>query len=515
VSRRQWLLLGVILLVGVAVRLAYAWGADGTFHPDDIHQSLEPAHGLVYGTGLRFWEFEAGARPWTVPGVFVLLLGLLKLLGVTSPEGYTLVARLVAALVTATWPWLCFRLGRALHSPRAGLAAAWLCATWYVLVLLAPRAFGHTFSVTFALWACARVAECPPAPPGPPALIDAAIRRHHLVTGLLLGLAFAFRYQEGLVAAGLALYLVATRRARAVVWLAVGTAVPALAVGLLDWATWGLPFHSLFAYLHTNVGQDVASVFGRMPWHFYCVRLLVLLGPAAALLLFLPLARRPALLLAATVAGLVLVAHSVIGHKELRFVLVAVLLLFTAAACGVAEALERLARVASARGVAVLAATLLVAWGAASAQRASAVTFADFGLYAGLPEERASPWAFRRDCNRALARVGRRPDLCAVAVFPFGEAAGGHRIGSTGGYTYLNRGVPLVVGRPSPAAFPLVNYVIACPGVDTPARGFGDLQVAEQVGECTVYRRPGATECDPAAVARLERQWRRQGRRSR
>jgi hypothetical protein len=507
VSRRHAWLLGAILLLGAALRLGYAWGADGTFHPDDIHQSLEPAHGVVYGTGLRFWEFEAGARPWTVPGVFVLLLGLLKLIGVTTPEGYTLVARLFLALVTATWPWLCFRLGRALHSPRAGLAAAWLCATWYVLVLLAPRAFGHTFSITLALWACARVAESPPAP------ADAG-RRRHLVTGLLLGLAFAFRYQEGLAAAGLALLLAATRRPRAAVWLVVGAAAPALGVGLLDWATWGLPFHSLFAYFHTNVGQDVASVFGRMPWHFYLVRLAVLLGPAAALLLFLPLARRPALLLAAAVAGLVLVAHSVIGHKEVRFVLVAVLLLFTAAACGVAEALARLELVLAPRAarpapVTALAVALVAAWAGASAARASTVTFADFGLYAGLPEERASPWSFRRDCNRALARVGRRPDLCAVAVFPFGDAAGGHRIGSTGGYTYLHRGVPLVVGRPPPIAYPLVNYVVACPGADQPARRFGDLEAAEQVGGCSVYRRPGAAACDSAAAARLATQWRR------
>jgi GPI mannosyltransferase 3 len=503
VNRRQVVLLGAILIVGAAVRLGYAWGADGMFYPDDIHQSLEPAHGVVYGTGLRFWEFEVGARPWSVPGVYIVLLGLLKLLGVTTPEGYTLVARLVAALLGATWPWLCFRLGRGLHSPRAGLAAAWVCATWYVLVLLAPRAFSHTFSVTFALWACARVAESPPGP------VDPGGRRRYLITGLLLGLAFAFRYQEGLAAAGLALFLVATRRARAVAYLAAGAALPVLAVGLLDWATWGLPFHSLFSYLHANVGQEVAAAFGRMPWHFYPVRLLVLLGPAAALLLFLPLARRPALLLAATVVGVVLVAHSVTAHKQVRFVLLAVLVLFTAASCGVAEALERLRRAAPARWpAAALAAALLLAWGAASAQRAGTATFADFGLYTGFPEERATPWSFRRDCNRALARVGRRSDLCAVAVFPFGDAAGSPRIASTGGYTYLNRGVPLVVGRPAPVVYPLVNYMVACPGVDEPARHFGDLEVAERVGTCTVYRSPNAGPCDPAVLGRLSRSWR-------
>jgi hypothetical protein len=156
-----------------------------------------------------------------------------------------------------------------------------------------------------------------------------------------------------------------------------------------------------------------------------------------------------------------------------------------------------------------LAAALLVAWGAAAAARASTLTFADFGLYAGLPEEQASPWTFRRDCNRALARVGRRADLCAVAVFPYGDAAGAHRIGSIGGYTYLNRPAPIALGRPGPAVYPLVNYVVACPGPDGAARRFGDLEPVERAGACTVYRRPGPAACDRDAVARLSAQWRR------
>jgi hypothetical protein len=502
VSRRHLAALVGVLLLGAALRFGYAWGADGLFHADDIHQSLEPAHGVVYGTGLRFPEFDRGARPWTVPGVYVALLWLLELLGVTRPEGYTLAARLLDAAIAATWPWLAYRLARACHSPRAGLAAAWLTATWYLLVLLAPRALSHTFSTTFALWATARAAESLAAP--------ALARRHQIVTGVLLGLAFAFRYQEGLVAAGVALFLAVEGRPRALVYLAAGALGPVLGVAALDWATWGAPFHSLFAYVDTNLFQGYAVFFGRMPWHFYLGRLAVLLGAGAAVLIALPWAGRRALVLLATVAGPVLLVHSLIGHKEVRFVLTAIVILLVAAGCGAAGVLTHgVHRGGAVRTATVALVTLLLGgFAAASALRGATLTFADLGIYERLPEGRASPWSFRRDCNRALARVGRRHDLCGVAVFPFGPAEGAHRLGSTGGYTYLNRAVPLVVGRPPPRVRPFVNYVVSCPGADAPAPRFDDLEVAEQVGVCTVYRRREAVACPPAALAPFAREWR-------
>ena len=37
---------------------------DGIYWPDEIHQSLEPAHRLVFGYGLIAWEFSDGARNW-------------------------------------------------------------------------------------------------------------------------------------------------------------------------------------------------------------------------------------------------------------------------------------------------------------------------------------------------------------------------------------------------------------------------------------------------------------------
>jgi hypothetical protein len=471
--------------LGAVLRLAYAAGAHGMFHPDEIYQSLEPAHGVVYGTGVRTWEFVVGARPWTTPGVYVLLLAGLEALGITKPEHYLLASRLCNAAVAATWPWFCYRMAKALRSHQAGLLAAGLTASWYFLILLAPRALNHTFSVTFVLWALARILETQAA----------SSRRSNLATGALLGLAFAFRYQEGLILLGVVLFLIGQRRARSLPMLLGGAAIPALAVGLLDGATWGVPFHSLFAYFQANVLEGAAARFGSMPGWFYAWYVVAALGLGAVFMVALPWAGRQSLSLALTVAGTTLVAHSLTDNKQVRFVLPAVLVLMVAMACGI-EALRQ--RFSGRRPGLVLAAALGL-WALASAHTASGLTFEDLGIFAGQPEAVASPWDFRRDLNRALARLGRREDLCGLVIYPFGGAAGPAHQVTTGGYTTFHRAAPMTMGPLTPETASFTNYALACP--DAHGRlialpGFAPIGV---VGTCQVSRRQDL-RCDDSAA---------------
>src|SRR3954447_8881518 len=54
------LLLGALAL-GATLRVYLALTDDGLYWPDEIYQSLEPAHRLVFGYGLVAWEFIDGA----------------------------------------------------------------------------------------------------------------------------------------------------------------------------------------------------------------------------------------------------------------------------------------------------------------------------------------------------------------------------------------------------------------------------------------------------------------------
>lgn len=62
-----WLLLALTLSAGLGMRLWFAFNDDGIYWPDEIYQSLEPAHRVGFGT--LPWEFVEGARNWTLPGL--------------------------------------------------------------------------------------------------------------------------------------------------------------------------------------------------------------------------------------------------------------------------------------------------------------------------------------------------------------------------------------------------------------------------------------------------------------
>src|SRR5213592_3330109 len=80
-------------------RVGLAFNDDGISYPDEIHQSLEPAHRLVFGYGLVAWEFVEGARNWLFPGTIAALLELCRLIGLDDPRVYLGLTRLTFAAI--------------------------------------------------------------------------------------------------------------------------------------------------------------------------------------------------------------------------------------------------------------------------------------------------------------------------------------------------------------------------------------------------------------------------------
>ena len=125
------IVLVVVLLGGGLARLYLALRDHGLYWPDEIHQSLEPAHRLAFGYGLVAWEYRQGARNWTFASLIAPLLGVSAWLGLDHPRAYLLVVRLAfvaVALGTACASrLLCSRLGGS-HLAAACAAAFWACA---------------------------------------------------------------------------------------------------------------------------------------------------------------------------------------------------------------------------------------------------------------------------------------------------------------------------------------------------------------------------------------------------
>ncbi|MCP3139335.1 glycosyltransferase family protein [Pyxidicoccus xibeiensis] len=433
-------LLGAVLVAGAAFRIHWALNDEGMYWPDEVYQSLEPAHRLVYGYGLVAWEFIEGARNWVLPGLVAGVLGLARLFGGTEPGVYLDVTKVFFGLVGVASAWGSWRLARA-HgaSELAAAAGAALFALAAVPIYFAPRALSENASALPVVLGLAL------------ALPKGASRRALGAGASLLGLAVLLRLQNGIFCVGLLGVLAAQRR-----WRPAGEALAvlagwALAYGLLDWLTWGRWFHSALVYLDFNVLRDGASAWGTAPFSYYGRVLFKGMGAVSLLagaLALLAARRAPGLL---AVAALFFVLHALQPHKELRF-LVPVLPLFAAlAAVGLDSVLEGL----GARTPRAMAALAVVAVATASGLGAGRLTFGDVGQYED-SRPRVSAWDDSGDVNRLLLAASERRDLCGLKI----EVA---HLAWTGGYSYLHQPVPLYSHNGPSRESGLYSHVITVP----------------------------------------------------
>jgi len=232
-ERSARVLLFTALAVGAALRAWLALTDAGIYWPDEIYQSLEPAHRLVWGRGLVAWEFASGARPWTLPALVALPFSVLRLLGVSSPSTYVPAVKLLFAAVGVATAWAVARLARALGA--APLPAAAAGALW---ALAAPAIYFSTRGLSEPLSAFPVTVGLLLAWP------EDVSRRKRLLGAALLGAAVLLRLQDAVLCVGLLVALVGRGQRRAALDVLAVFTLAALALGALDWATWGRPFQS-------------------------------------------------------------------------------------------------------------------------------------------------------------------------------------------------------------------------------------------------------------------------------
>src|SRR5262249_8838579 len=155
--------------------------------PDEIFQSLEPAHRLVFGYGLIAWEFILGARTWALPGLVAPLLKLCASIGLDDPRQYLSVVRLAFLAIGVGTAFGSYVLARRLGATSLFAACG---AAFFALsapaIYFAPRALSETASALPIVFGVA----C--------ALKPGAGRRDHVIGASLLGLATLLRLQNAL-----------------------------------------------------------------------------------------------------------------------------------------------------------------------------------------------------------------------------------------------------------------------------------------------------------------------------
>jgi hypothetical protein len=428
----------VSLAAGAALRLWLALSDDGVHWPDEIYQTLEPAHRAAFGYGLLAWEFLEGARSWTLPGLIAGVLKLTQVVGLDSPRAYLTIVRILFCGVGVATSVVIYRFARS--SGASGLAASCGSACFSLMsiaIYFAPRAMSETAA---ALAVASGFALCLPSN---------ASRAQLWLGASLLGLAVLFRLQCAVFCVGLLLVLLVRGARRSFAEALVVFGLWAYLFGLIDRLTWGHWFHSAIAYLRFNVFQGGSVRFGRAPAGYFTLALLHTMGP-----LWLVIAASSILAVrrARALFGIVLVffiPHWLSPHKELRFLAPLIPLWCVLAAVGLQVLMD-----AKARWIRVGAPALALAAAAYSAATFRQLTYAKFGLSqipvlsaldAGGPE------------NRLLIAAHDAAGLCGLKVMS-------QQLDYLGGFSYLHRPVPLYGPAGPPEESRHFNYVIAARG---------------------------------------------------
>ena len=465
-----------VAVLAMALRIA-AYDPWAQFHADEFYQYLEQGHRLVEHYGAVPWEWRAGMRNGLIPQFLAVPFALGAAI---SPAGMlpVVLARVCFAamcLLALAGAW---GIGAA-QSRRHGLAALLIAAVWPDGVMFSVYVLSE--SMATALIAC-----------GAALLLAERRGKWQLpLAGLLLGLGALVRLQYAPFVAMLVLF--SAQRDWAL-WrgLALG-GFAALALGVVsDLAGHQTPLGWIYANFAMNIGEGRAAKFSTMGPFAYLQMLLVGMGPFAPLVLglacFAPRRYRP--LLAATLVNILV--HSLIGHKEYRFIWLSVFLILVLAAIASVSLLDRwLLRRAPGReaGLAALFA-LCVGWCgislAALASTHGVATARSGGAYAMAAHDVA---AYPQVCglavplqwhNYVISAYVRRP----VAIYEVPEAV-------------------LTGNLALPADIPLAaNGMLS---LQSPAPGYQPVRCHEWGGDrACLWVRPGG--CDASKARQFERQ---------
>ncbi|MCX8505336.1 MAG: hypothetical protein ORN98_01810 [Alphaproteobacteria bacterium] len=334
----------VVLLFGLAVaaRLVIGYAFPGMVFFDEIYQILEPAHFRAFGTGLLPWEYYLGIRSWLLPMIFAPMMQFAAVFS-TNPDLVLLPIKIFLAGLGAVTAIIAYGFGLRYYNRRVAVLIGVMMALWSEQIYFATHPLTEIIATPILLWVLylsdgvLKAAKSAPTP---------NFRRYFSI-GLLMGLVFVLRFHLAPALAVVAIWLISAGE-RATLWtraLAIfcgGIMVGTAAAGF-DWLTLGTPLQSVWLNAVVNLQDGVSSGFGTSPpWDVFDLiwRYWLVMTPIMAGLIWLAWRRSPLLL----VAGLmILLTHTIIAHKEPRFIYPAMTIFTLLAAMGLNEAYQRLA----------------------------------------------------------------------------------------------------------------------------------------------------------------------------
>ncbi|HEY1805295.1 MAG TPA: hypothetical protein VGG45_12545 [Terracidiphilus sp.] len=444
-----------------ALRIGLAVGSPNVFVPDEVFQSLEPAHRLAFGYGVISWEWRFGVRSWVFPTFLAGIMRVTTWMGAGS-RGYLLGIAIVLSLISLVTIWFGYAWAKRASGATAAIIAAVACSFFFGLVYFAPKTLNEAVAAHVLL----------------PGLYLGVYgeklgeRKRMFLAGFLCALAACLRIQLLPALLFAMVYFCYPRWRARIPAVAAGALVPTFIFGAADWITWSYPWQTFIRYYEVNMVGELRKQFWPEPWYWYVLVLLVLLGPAV-LLLFNGARRSPFL---AIFCAIILVSHSFIPHKEIRYIYPILAPAVTLAAIGIVDLFGEIKR-----GMRFLDNPRWVV----------AIGVAFLFVSSALLAAHCADWYKTRWGDGAFDRLSRDPAVCGVGIY---QAIWWQ----SGGYTHLHRDVPIIplesVAQMAGDA-PAINALIAPATSENLPTGFSKSQCW---GGVCLYQRPGACAAAPA-----------------
>jgi hypothetical protein len=480
--RAQQAMLAAICAAALLLRLRVGLNTTYLIHPDEVFDYLEQGFRLAFGYGTESWTYQDGMRSYLFPALLAVAMKLGSLFG-PAPASLLNAVAVLMSLMSLSVVVVAFLWGRRTGGTIGAAVTGSLAAVWFELIYFAPHAMSEVVATDFLVVAAYLCPERPGAP-------RSTWRLRWL--GVCLGLTIVLRVQLTPAVLVIVLWLLARHPRRLALHVCSAAAVPILLAGMLDWGTYNYPFQSLFLNIWANIFGGVARYFGGVQpfWYLADMEIHYQTGMFAIIALTCAVAgwRLPLLL---AIPAAIVASHSLIGHKEYRFIYPALPFVFVLAGVATADLARRLApgdRPAVGQG---LAALFILVW-----------SFASWA--------QAIEGPFRREWLRgsgqlAAARfIAGLPDICGLGGYA--SPAG------LPGLVLINHDVPIVF-QSTPKTFAAdarsFNVVLAAddnlpPGSDFTlagcwSNGFNEASFNQRMPRVCVLTRPGG--CRPGAAA--------------
>jgi GPI mannosyltransferase 3 len=305
-----------IILVSALIFIVTAWFSEGFYHWDEHFQITEFAGlklGLTEKSSLP-WEYECQMRPGIQPLIAFAVYKVASFAGINDPFFISFVLRLIAAAVSFLSIYLMVRLYNTKIDEKLRYAFLLLSFLLWLSVFNSVRFSSESFAGRIFIIGFAFILmkqKCRP--------VD------YLMTGIILGLAFLVRYQVAFMIAGFAAWLLFIHKSgiRNIAYLGAGLFIAFLAGVVIDRWFYGEWVLTTWNYFDQNILLGKAAGFGTYPWWYYIEQTFMNALPPFSLVYITAIIvyaiYKPKDEITWTVLPF-LVAHFIIGHKEIRFI---------------------------------------------------------------------------------------------------------------------------------------------------------------------------------------------------